>query len=173
MRLTLICLLFSASGGCFSVRAATGSFAGATDPGGWLVSGGDWSQNYYSPLTLINTANVDALGYAWTYDLDTKLGLEATPVVIDGVMYASAPWGVVHAVDALTGKRLWRFDPHVDSSIASKVCCGVVNRGLAVAQGRVFVASTDGRLFSLPRRQDGQECFGRPTPLSITVAVTA
>jgi quinohemoprotein ethanol dehydrogenase len=115
----------------------------------WRTSGGDWRQSYYSPLAIISRSNIGALGYAWSYDLETTLGLEATPVVVDGVMYASAPWGFVHAVDARTGKRLWRFNPHVDASIASKVCCGVVNRGLAVAQGRVFVASTDGRLFSL------------------------
>ena len=136
-----------------SVGAASGAAArspsAAIESEAWRTSGGDWSQNYYSPLTLINTANVGALGYAWSYDLDTTLGLEATPVVIDGVMYASAPWGIVHAVDARTGKHLWSFDPKVDGSIASKVCCGVVNRGLAVAQGRVFVASIVGRLFAL------------------------
>jgi quinohemoprotein ethanol dehydrogenase len=137
------------SGGCAGEIAAARPPTARDDLTAWRTSGGDWGQIYYSPLDLINTANVGALGYAWSYDLATTLGLEATPVVVAGVMYASAPWGFVHAVDARTGKRLWRFDPHVDTSIASKVCCGVVNRGLAVAQDRVFVASTDGRLFTL------------------------
>jgi len=61
------------------------------------------------------------LGYAWSFDLNTTHGLEATPVVVDGVMYASAPWGFVHAVDARTGTGLWSFDPHADVSITSKV----------------------------------------------------
>jgi quinohemoprotein ethanol dehydrogenase len=117
--------------------------------GAWVKGGGDWRQSYYSPLTGINASNVATLGYAWSYDLSTTHGLEATPVVVDGVMYASAPGGFVHALDAHTGRRLWLFDPKADGEVASKVCCGVVNRGLAVAHNRVFVASIDGRLFAL------------------------
>lgn len=119
------------------------------EPGEWLTSGRDWRQSYYSPLTRINASNVATLGYAWSFDLNTTHGVEATPVVIDGVMYASAPWGFVYAVDAHTGRGLWSFDPRVDAKITSKVCCGLVNRGLAVAHNRVFVASIDGRLFAL------------------------
>jgi len=119
------------------------------EPGSWLTSGRDWRQTYYSPLARINPSNVTTLGYAWSYDLKTTHGLEGTPVVVDGVLYASAPWGFVHAVDARTGQGLWSFDPQVDGSIASKVCCDEVNRGLAVSQGRVFVAALDGRLFAL------------------------
>jgi len=148
MRVVLICAILVISAG-IAGGAAERSPSAEVESGAWLTSGGDWRQSYYSPLSLINASNVSGLGYAWSYDLETTLGLEATPVVVDGVMYASAPWGFVHAVDARTGKRLWRFDPQVDASIASKACCGVVNRGLTVAEGRVFVASTDGRLFSL------------------------
>jgi quinohemoprotein ethanol dehydrogenase len=122
---------------------------GGAEASNWLVAGHDWRQNYFSPLSNIDASNAATLGYAWSYDLNTLHGLEATPVVVDGVMYASAPWGFVHALDARTGKELWSFDPHVDGSILSKVCCGLVNRGLAVEHGRVFVASIDGRLFAL------------------------
>ena len=115
----------------------------------WLTGGGDWRQQYYSPLTLVDTSNAAQLGYVWSYDLNTTHGVESTAVVVDGVMYASAPWGYVHAVDARTGRRLWVFDPHVDATVASKTCCGIVNRGLAVSKGRVYVASVDGRLFSI------------------------
>lgn len=108
-------------------------------------------QTYYSPLARIDTSNAATLGYAWSFDLHTTRGVEATPVVVDGVMYASAPWGFVYAVDARTGKELWSFDPHPDFSIVRKVCCDVVNRGLAVAHGRVFVAATDGRLSALDK----------------------
>lgn len=115
----------------------------------WLTGGHDAFETYSSPLTRINASNVAKLGYAWSYDLNSTHGQESTPVVVDGVMYASAPWGFVHALDARTGKELWTFDPKVDRSIASKVCCGIVNRGLSLAKGRVFVASIDGRLFAL------------------------
>ena len=135
--------------GVNAVSAAKRSGSVDVYPEEWLTSGGDWRQSYYSPVALINTSNVGRLGYAWSYDLNTTHGLESTPVVVGGVMYASAPWGFVHAVDARTGKRLWSYDPHVDATIASKTCCGIVNRGLAVAQGHVFVASTDGRLIAI------------------------
>lgn len=113
------------------------------------TSGVEFAQGNYSPLSLINSSNVATLGYAWSYDLHTVQGLEATPVVVDEVMYASAPWGIVHAVDARTGRGIWSFDPRVGGSITGKVCCGVVNRGLAVSHGYVFVASLDGQLFAL------------------------
>ncbi|HKY91556.1 MAG TPA: PQQ-dependent dehydrogenase, methanol/ethanol family [Nevskiaceae bacterium] len=115
----------------------------------WATGGHDDGQTYFSPLDRINVGNANQLGFAWSYDLDSTHGQESTPVVIGGVLYASAPWGFVHALDARTGKRLWSFDPKVDNAITSKVCCGIVNRGLAVAQGRIFVASIDGRLFAL------------------------
>lgn len=115
----------------------------------WTTGGHDNAQTYFSPLKRIDAGNAAKLGFAWSYDLKSTHGQEATPVVIDGVMYTSAPWGFVHALDARTGAPLWSFDPKVDGAIMSKVCCGVVNRGLAVAQGKVFVASIDGRLFGL------------------------
>ncbi|HVT35730.1 MAG TPA: PQQ-dependent dehydrogenase, methanol/ethanol family [Nevskiaceae bacterium] len=116
---------------------------------GWVTGGHDDAQTYSSPLRQVNAGNVASLGYAWSFDLKTTHGMEATPVVVDGVMYASAPWGLVHALDARSGKLLWTFDPKVDDSITSKVCCGIVNRGLSFARNRVFVASIDGRLFAL------------------------
>lgn len=131
-----------------SPESSTVAVATAADTQ-WLTGGHDESQTYSSPLTQINTSNVSKLGYAWSYELDTTHGQESTPIVVDGVLYASAPWGFVHALDARTGKELWKFDPKVDRSIANKVCCGIVNRGLSFAKGRIFVASIDGRLFAL------------------------
>jgi quinohemoprotein ethanol dehydrogenase len=71
------------------------------------------------------------------------------PIVVNGVMYVSAPWSVVHAVDARTGKALWTYDPQVPREMAYKGCCDVVNRGVAVYKGKVFVAAFDGRLIAL------------------------
>src|SRR5690606_21293291 len=84
---------------------------------GWLTGGHDAAQTYHSPLKQIDAENADRLGFAWDYDLATTHGQEATPVVVDGVMYASAPWGFVHAIDARTGQQRWLFDPKVDNAI--------------------------------------------------------
>lgn len=120
-----------------------------SNDGEWRTGGHDAAETYYSPLNRINDSNVAKLGYAWSYDLRTTLGMEATPVVVDEVMYASAPWGFVHAIDARTGTGLWSFDPTSDPGVTRKVCCGIVNRGLALSKGRVFIGSLDGRLFAL------------------------
>lgn len=132
-----------------SFGAASGGDGAGASGKAWTTGGHDQAQTYFSPLDRINADNVGQLGYAWSYDLDTTQGQESTPIVINGVMYVSAPWGVVHALDARSGKPLWSFDPKVDGTIANKVCCGIVNRGLSFADGRVFVASIDGRLFAL------------------------
>src|SRR5271163_5151487 len=94
----------------------------------------------YSPLEAINDKNVERLGFAWDYKLGTKRGLEATPVVVDGVMYAAGNWGRVYALDATTGRELWTYNPGVEGQSGRYACCDVVNRGLAVWKGRVYVA---------------------------------
>ena len=85
----------------------------------------------------------------WSYDLESTRGVEATPLVVDGIMYVSASWSIVHAVDARTGKRIWTFDPKVAREAGYKGCCDVVNRGVALHQGKVFVGAYDGRLIAL------------------------
>jgi len=117
--------------------------------GNWPAAGRDQQGTYYSPLTQINSRNIDQLGFAWSYDLGTYRGQEATPIVIDGVMYTSGTWGYVYAVNAATGKELWRYDPHAAHLAARHPCCDLVNRGVAVWKGRVYVASVDGRLHAL------------------------
>ena len=119
------------------------------DPGAWLTGGRDYQQSYYSPLTKINKNNIQQLGFAWQYEIDTTEGFEATPIVVDGVMFSSGPRGVVYALDAKTGKERWTFEPTIDPSIMRKVCCGPINRGLVVWQGSVYVASLDGYLYAL------------------------
>jgi quinohemoprotein ethanol dehydrogenase len=123
--------------------------ASASDPDDWLASGRDQDGTYYSPLARINSRNVGKLGFAWQYDLGTFRGQEATPIVVDGVMYTSGTWGYVYAVDAATGKQIWRYDPEASHFAARHPCCDLVNRGVAVWNGRVYVASVDGRLHAL------------------------
>lgn len=118
----------------------------------WHTPGGDFGENRFSPLTQINDSNVTKLGFAWEYDTKTIRGLEATPVVVDGVMYTSGTWGKVYAVDAKTGVEIWFFDPQVPGQVVRDGCCGPVNRGVAVWADQVYVAALDGRLFSLDAR---------------------
>ncbi len=115
----------------------------------WPSHGLDYAETRFSRLGQVNAGNVKELGLVWSYNLESTRGVESTPLVVDGVMYVSASWSVVHAIDTRTGKRLWTFDPKVDKSIGYKGCCDVVNRGVALYQGKVFVAAFDGRLIAL------------------------
>ena len=115
----------------------------------WPTIGLDYAETRFSKLNQINADNVKKLGLVWSYPLKSSRGVEATPVVVDGIMYQTASWSVVHAIDARTGKQLWTFDPKVDREKGYKGCCDVVNRGVALWKGKVFVAAYDGRLFAL------------------------
>jgi quinohemoprotein ethanol dehydrogenase len=120
------------------------------EPQNWFTGGRDKDGTYYSPLNSIDAGNVGSLGFAWGYDLgEPRRGQEATPIVVDGVMYSSGTWGYVYAVNAATGKELWRYDPKPDPQMGRNPCCDLVNRGVAVWRGKVFVASVDGRLHAL------------------------
>ena len=137
------------------IKAATGKVDGASIRANartardWPSHGLDYAETRFSRLTQINADNVKALGLVWAYDLESTRGVEATPLVVGGVMYVSASWSVVHAVDVRTGKRLWIYDPDVPREAGYKGCCDVVNRGVAVYKGKVFVATYDGRLVAL------------------------
>lgn len=115
----------------------------------WPSYGLDHSEARFSRLTQINPGNVGSLGLAWFYDLGSTRGVQATPVVVDGIMYVTASWSVVHAIDVRTGRRLWVFDPQVDRALGFRGCCDVVNRGVAVYRGMVYVGAFDGRLIAL------------------------
>ncbi|MEL1249707.1 PQQ-dependent dehydrogenase, methanol/ethanol family [Aurantiacibacter gilvus] len=119
------------------------------DPDNWLSHGRTWNEDRFSPLDQINAGNVDRLGLAYTVEFDTTRGQEATPIVVDGVMYVSTAWSKVMALDAATGEQLWYFDPEVDGAKGAHTCCDVVNRGVAVWEGKVYVGTIDGRLIAL------------------------
>ena len=115
----------------------------------WPTVGLDYAETRFSKLNQINTDNVRDLGLVWSYNLESSRGIEATPLVVDGIMYQSAPWNVVHAIDARTGTKIWSFDPGVDRSKTYRGCCDAVSRGLALYKGKVFEAAYDGRLIAL------------------------
>ncbi|MEX1196828.1 MAG: PQQ-dependent dehydrogenase, methanol/ethanol family [Pseudohongiellaceae bacterium] len=119
------------------------------EPGQWMSTGRTYTEQRYSPLDQINTGNVDQLALAWSADLDTSRGQEATPIVVDGAIYVTTAWSMVKAYDADSGELLWEYDPQVDRSRGVDACCDVVNRGAAVWDGKVFAGAIDGRLFAL------------------------
>ena len=128
-----------------------------SEPGSWMTEGRTYDGQRYSPLKQINADNIKQLGLAWHYDItDGKYGQEATPIVVDGVMYVSTDLSRVRALDAKTGKELWTFDPEVDGGWLLHVCCGFVNRGVAVWEGKVYVGTLDGRLIAIDAKTGKQ-----------------
>lgn len=125
------------------------------EPGAWLTTGRDFGKTHYSPLDAVNRDNVARLGFAWEYQTGTIRGMQATPIVVDGVMYTSGVAGRVYALDPATGSLRWQFEPQVDLKVARGSCCDIVNRGVAVWQGKVYVAAFDGILYALDAR-DGK-----------------
>jgi quinohemoprotein ethanol dehydrogenase len=136
--------------------------AADSEPGQWMSTGRTWDEQRFSPLKSINTTNVSQLALAAYFDIPTRMGQEATPIVVDGVMYIATDWSVVKAIDAQTGKQLWSFDPKVRAALV-KGCCGGVNRGVAVWNGKVFVGALDGRLIAL------DAASGKPVWQTVTV----
>jgi quinohemoprotein ethanol dehydrogenase len=145
-------VVLAASGGAAQSpgNVTDARIAAETHGENWLVKGGSFAQQQFSPLQQINDKNVAHLGLAWIAEMDDPMGLAAEPIVVDGVIYVSAPRSIVRAIDAATGKILWTFDPHVrldfstgNSSVAR------VNRGVAVWAGKVYVATGDGKLVAI------------------------
>jgi quinohemoprotein ethanol dehydrogenase len=121
----------------------------AQDTANWVTHGGTYAEDRYSALAQIDTNTVKTLGLAWSLDLDTNRGQEATPLIIDGVMYTTSAWSKVQAIDAASGKLLWQYDPFVPGNVGVRACCDVVNRGVAAWKGRLYVGTLDGRLVAL------------------------
>lgn len=123
------------------------------EPGNWMAHGRTYDEQRFSPLDQINTKTVARLGLAWHARLDIDHGTEATPLMIDGVLYTTGARSIVYAFDARNGRLLWKYDPKVPGERLSKGCCDIVNRGVAAWQGRIYVASFDGRLIALDARR--------------------
>jgi len=117
----------------------------------WLTYGFTPAETRYSPAQQINASNVARLGLAWSYDVGRGGGgQEATPLFSNGTLYGITNWSIVFAVDARTGKEKWRWDPEVNQEkVRPKICCGVVQRGVALYQGLVIAPTIDGRLIAL------------------------
>ncbi len=141
-------------------------------PDQWLTIGRDYAETRFSPLKQINADNVGRLGLAWSYDTQSLRGLEATPLVANGVMYASGDWSNVFAVDARTGRQLWRWDAKADRIRAERACCDVVNRGLALYKGKIYVGVIDGRLAALDAATGALRWEVQTTPVDEPYTIT-
>lgn len=143
-------------------------------PEEWLSYGRNYQENRHSPLNQINPSNIDSLGLAWSVNLGTKRGVEATPIVANGMMYFTGTWSKVFAVDIRKGEMAWTYDPEVPREYGEKVCCDVINRGVAIYKGRIFVGTLDGRLIALNAETGEKEweviTVDQTKPYSITGA---
>ena len=119
------------------------------EPGSWLTHGRNYAEDRQSQLTSINRENVSKLGLAWYFDTGTTRGLEASPLIIDGVIYSTGSWSKVFANYAVTGQPLWDYDPQVPRAWGVNACCDVVNRGVAAWGSNIYFGSLDGRLIAL------------------------
>ena len=119
------------------------------EPGNWMSHGRTYDEQRFSPLKKVNADNVGDLGLAWQYRLDVDRATEATPIVVDGVMYVTGAFSIVSALDPVSGEELWKFDPKVPRDMDRHGCCDVANRGVAVWKGKVYLGAYDGRLFAL------------------------
>jgi PQQ-dependent dehydrogenase (methanol/ethanol family) len=122
----------------------------------WQSYGRDSAEQRFSPVEDINRATVGTLGLGWHYAMRDGRGVEATPLMVNETLFVTSAWSIVYALNAETGAEKWVFDPNVDRSVGAKTCCDAVNRGVAYADGKIFVAALDGRLIALDGRSGKQ-----------------
>ncbi len=148
---TLVTLVLTAASPGAAL-AAESPVSAAGDPGNWPRHGRNAGEERFSPLATINATNVDKLGLAWSHQYELNRVVEATPIVVDGVLYTTGAYSMVYALDAKTGELLWSYDPEVWRGVQGRGCCDAANRGVAVWEGKVYVGVYDGRLEALDAR---------------------
>ena len=145
----------------------------------WITYNQGWSEQRYSQLKQIDATNVSRLGLAWYYDIPSAPGTpveirqEGTPLIYNGVIYSITPWSIVYAVDAHTGKEIWHVDPEVNQQVwRSRICCGVVNRGIAMYGNRIIAPVVDGRLRALDMATGKVAWETRVSPANMAYTIT-
>ena len=134
------------SGDVTEARISADAAAGVN----WLLNGRTFDGKHFSPLTQINDKNVSQLSLAWYLDIDSAMGVVSEPIVVDGVAYISAPQSKIYAINAATGKLLWKFDPRVRLDMAINGSYSArTNGGVALWNGKVFVGTGDCRLVAV------------------------
>src|SRR5919198_6425152 len=123
---------------------------GLKNPTRWLTYGGDYANHRHSPLTQITPANVHRLVAHWQVPTDALGKFEAAPLVLDGVIYVTGPLDTGWAIDARTGRQIWRYKRELPSGLIA--CCGLVNRGFGVLGDRLFKTTLDAHVVAISRK---------------------
>jgi len=149
-------LLLSTSVGVFALLSVGAAKADELltlqkDPKQWVSPTGDYANTRYSTLKQITTENVSKLAPAWSFSTGVLRGHEGAPLVLGDVMYIHTPFpNIVYALDLNhDGKILWKYEPKQDPAVVPVMCCDTVNRGLAYADGKIFLAQADTTLVAL------------------------
>jgi quinohemoprotein ethanol dehydrogenase len=121
----------------------------AAEPQNWLTPGGTWLEQHYSQLKSITPDNVSQLAPAWYFEFGSSRNQESEPLVADGMLYVTAAWSKLYALDARSGRLIWAYDPQVPGAAGVKACCDVVNRGAALYHGKLYLGTIDGRLIAV------------------------
>ncbi|HUE88673.1 MAG TPA: PQQ-dependent dehydrogenase, methanol/ethanol family [Vicinamibacterales bacterium] len=142
----------------------------------WVSYGRDYAETHHSPLTQIDAANVSRLELAWSTEVGSQGKVETTPIVWDGLLYGTSTWSVVFAIDVRTGALAWKWDPGLvkggPAMGGARFCCGPVNRGVAIYQGRVYVGLLDGRLVALDAKRGDVVWSVQTTPPGSDYSIT-
>jgi len=170
--LALLTALAIATTGCQEVEMVDRDPDSGKPDSAWSLHGHGNAEQRHSPLTDIHPGNIEQLGLAWSFDYPTHRGLEATPIVDEGVIYTTGSWSMVFAHNALTGKLLWMYDPKVPRSWAVHLCCDVVNRGVALHENAIVFGTLDGRLIALNRETGKPNWETRTTDPKLPYSIT-
>ena len=142
----------------------------------WPTYGRDYAETHHSPLTRIDETNIARLKLAWAADIGSEGKVEATPLVWEDTVYVTTTWSTVVAVDARTGRVKWRWDPGIvrggPAAEGPMICCGPVNRGVALYRGKVYAGLLDGRLAALDAVTGRLVWVVQTTPLGSDYSVT-
>jgi quinohemoprotein ethanol dehydrogenase len=150
MRRLIFSLVVSAAVAAYSQSGAGATAATNSNNVEWTQHGGNPNEQRYSQLNQVTADNVGQLGLAWYADIPERGGYQSTPLVIDGVLYVTAPWSKLYAFDVKSGKQLWKVDPEAPREIAAtSICCNISNRGAAYADGKIIWGTIDGRLMAV------------------------
>jgi quinohemoprotein ethanol dehydrogenase len=139
----------------------------------WTQHGGNPDEQRYSKLKQVTVDNVGQLGLAWSAEIAEHGGYQSTPLVIDGVIYMTAPWSSLYAFDARSGKQLWKVDPKAPREIAAtSICCNISNRGAAYADGKIIWGTIDGRLMAVNAKTGEKVWEARVTDPKLQYSIT-
>src|ERR671918_2133634 len=120
---------------------------GLKDPARWLTYSGDYGGQRHSPLTQITPDNVHQLTAQWTFQTGTLGSFQTTPIVLDGVLYVTGFNNNAWAIDARSGRQIWRYRRNLPDDLIA--CCGPVNRGFGVLGDRLYMTTLDAYLLAL------------------------